>query len=770
MRLIYSLLLILSLSCHGFGQKAMEINEVDIDRLKKEVHDDLMLFRDTNNIAHYVEDPILDNAAKMQGEYCLKNKTTSHYHKSEKLKKVEHRVRYFGGYHGNLHEIIAEINVSHVRAENYHQLSELTLRNALRNKAYNKFLRSKRGSDIGLYLDKNKTSIYMVIVLGTPPVFSDKYKMPKGAYGIKKLDGSNSSNCTSCEQLMKEVYFDPAVIGDSIYFAISDEKYLRRLFVNKSDGIAVDIIRKVQYPCGDPNVLSEGVLNNGYLMPPVYKKDILDHIIVNEQGLVFAPIGVIPEEWRGEEYELNLLLLQNNVLCKYMPFFQIPFGDSEPLDLEFDLNVVESDVQFEDKVNREMDFIIPFEQGKYTFDEQDLKPLIDSLRLASYNITSLDITAYSSIEGTKEKNIELQEKRANSIVGVISKNQSEEMLISIRTVENWVDFFHDVQKTDHAYLAGKSEEEVIEYVNNHRVASVDNVLAQHRKAVVKVSLERKNKIDEITETTLDRLFADTSFLSSDDKYLLIEDVYQTGSIALLKHLKVLVYANDQWNIESKGKIEVYLYQLENSELESVIGELSDLIAKKPESGTLMFNYCVLRLLSWEKNLKVEPSPIFKRQIWNDKVMSEENRLRLRLSFDILESIHYKRKRDVSLVNRSVKDALSVKTHLTFNDDEAFRMAKYFSNNGKYRSAIELLAPRVNKINVNEDVLFLYINLTIIDDKVVSKADYRTTLSNAAIVNKERFCTIFNSSFNRGITFQLLSNKYLKRSYCEICNN
>lgn len=97
------------------------------------------------------------------------------------------------------------------------------------------------------------------------------------------------------------------------------------------------------------------------------------------------------------------------------------------------------------------------------------------------------------------------------------------------------------------------------------------------------------------------------------------------------------------------------------------------------------------------------------------------------------------------------------------------MAKYFVGYQKYTWAIALLKPYLNDIHTSEDLLFYYLNLTIIDSKMVGTASYRTLMLNAINKNQSRFCELFNATFDGGVTFQLLDNLYLRETYCENCN-
>ena len=41
--------------------------------------------------------------------------------------------------------------------------------------------------------------------------------------------------------------------------------------------------------------------------------------------------------------------------------------------------------------------------------------------------------------------------------------------------------------------------------------------------------------------------------------------------------------------------------------------------------------------------------------------------------------------------------------------------------------------------------------------------------NAYNLNKKRYCELFGPNGKGGITFQLLENEYLRKTYCESCN-
>ncbi len=108
--------------------------------------------------------------------------------------------------------------------------------------------------------------------------------------------------------------------------------------------------------------------------------------------------------------------------------------------------------------------------------------------------------------------------------------------------------------------------------------------------------------------------------------------------------------------------------------------------------------------------------------------------------------------------------------MSLSDLDYLSLAQYFASYTKYDWATKLLVKKVKSVDVDEDLLFYYLNLTIIDEKMTKRSDYRAILLNAYNINPARFCGIFEPFGEGGITFQLVENEYLRKTYCESCNN
>jgi len=143
--------------------------------------------------------------------------------------------------------------------------------------------------------------------------------------------------------------------------------------------------------------------------------------------------------------------------------------------------------------------------------------------------------------------------------------------------------------------------------------------------------------------------------------------------------------------------------------------------------------------------------------------------RLIINFHIVKSDVYYRKGDYNTKDFSVDYINKTYKNIVNSDNDYLSLAQYLSYYANTDKSVALLKNKVKSIDVDEDLLFYYLNLTLIDKTLTVKSEYRTIMLNAININKSRFCRLFNSVENGGVTFQLLEDKYLRKTYCESCN-
>jgi len=418
-------------------------------------------------------------------------------------------------------------------------------------------------------------------------------------------------------------------------------------------------------------------------------------------------------------------------------------------------------------------FRVPFEKNKYEYSNEDIKPMYDSLRLTDFNIKKIQIKAYSSVEGNLERNIELQEKRAKSIVKALQSFQKPTIVTNVESSENWVEFYEDIKNTDYSGLAGLNKDQIKNKLVGKFSSDLEKYLKNHRKAVITLELEKKDKFKEISPQALLELFNEAIKNSELEKAVEI----QNSIFEKLKKEEISPDFLSNMHIPNQVKFTGILNK--NAVIKYLIDEAYLLIAYKelqriekiaPKDPKIKYNLVAMKFRFWYHNVQPIDENQFQREINNLKNFGIKKQLidRMFINFHIVRAKDRMSKRDYQSKDISVRYIYNNYKKIPLTDFDKLSLGQfltYYSNN---TYAIDLLKDRVKQIDVDEDLLFYYINLTIVNKDLTGTSDYRTMLLNAVNMNKERFCKLFNSNSNGGVTFQLLENSYLRGVYCENC--
>lgn len=268
--------------------------------------------------------------------------------------------------------------------------------------------------------------------------------------------------CTSCKQ---EVVNPPPITlrieRNMFILRVEDSVYVKNLMNDKRDGFAVEIVTFNDYMCSNPAYYTKPSRRNGQLMlngkilKPLFRNDLYKGYkkrekrkdvkfipyIFNSDSLKFfnrfgkfkldrfnseyfeIPLGRVPNDINGY-WAHNLVYIQNGQIC-HIDYFTGYCGSviEEYLPVEFIPCTADDHCKLKPE-ERFLHFSIPFEQGKSDFTKEDIGPFIKSISDLSYNLDSVHIHAYSSIEGDSVLNRNLQIMRSKNIAAVLKQNQS----------------------------------------------------------------------------------------------------------------------------------------------------------------------------------------------------------------------------------------------------------------------------------------------------------------------------------------------------------
>jgi hypothetical protein len=606
-------------------------------------------------------------------------------------------------------------------------------------------------------------------------------------YDIKLPEGEFSKKCIECYELIKSKpreiqYGIQRDDQDNLYFVVTKKEWFDLLMKKSGDGIAIDIISRERYDCSNTK-LSKNKYIRGDLQKPIYLKELKNNMLPSEHGEVIIKVGAVPEQYKNKEVEFNFIFLKDKNYCHYNSFYDLKSYRWDLLDMGLYFDTLTYKTSFDTSLNDQekyilqhkiMKFEIPFERNKADYLVDDIKPLYDSLKITDFNIKKISIRAYSSIEGNEERNIQLQQERAQSIIKALQSFQQPTITNEVQASENWVDFLNDISLTSYAYFSDLSKEEIKEKLKDKKlVEELEPYLQKHRKAVIILDLQKKNKYENIAVNELIGMFTK----SISDKNLEQAIEIQNSIFEKVRNHELPVNYVDKLEVPEKSdyslllnKNSIFKYLMDESDVYNTFKELNELQDYIPNDGHIKYNICALKFKIWLLGSEIINPIEFKKEINDLKKWGIPQNLikRMLINYEVIMCEYYMMQGDFVNKDKSLKFIYSNYKSVPLTDFDYLSLAQYFSSYAKYDWAIKLLEKKVHSIDVDEDLLFYYINLTIVNEKLTKKSDYRTIMLNAYNINKKRYCELFNTYGKGGVTFQLLENEYLRKTYCESC--
>ncbi|WP_136482048.1 hypothetical protein [Cognatitamlana onchidii] len=611
------------------------------------------------------------------------------------------------------------------------------------------------------------------------------FSFSQNTYDILFPGNDENDKCQTCFQIFnqkpEEVEFSIVREQSDLYFQVNDMEWFNRLFSRAGDGLAVDIVPKSKYDCSIASVPVKEI--QGVLLKPVYSKTLKNKLEQNDNNVYQVNLGKIPKDLLDEDLEFNILFLSNKYLCRYYVIYDLKAYDWDLLDmgmyldeLTFSPKQIQSlDQQTFATQEKALKFIIPFKKNQTTFSKEDIKPIYESLRLGDYNIKRIKIKAYASIEGIVSRNIVLQEKRANSIVNAIQEFQGPEIQTEVSASENWVEFFNDIEGTKYEYLKPLTKDEVREEIAGTVSRQMEPILKNHRKAVVELEIERKDKFSTLA---LNELLSKFNLEISKRNIETAKDVQNSIFERIkrnpkgLSFLDKMIIPKEKAYVDLLNKNAAFKYLTDYTYALITYKELQELEKLAPNNAAVKYNLAAVRikLLYWDA-ANVQKTDL-NTQIFSlkDYGIADADISRMLVNFHIILSEYFLGQGDHSSKANSVTYVNSNYRKFKSSNSDYLNLAQYFNKYGDPSMAVDLLDEKARTIDIDEDLLFYYLNLTLIDKNLTTEKSYRIIMLNAYNVNKDRFCKLFNSSYKDGVTFQLLENAFLRKTYCENCNN
>ena len=624
----------------------------------------------------------------------------------------------------------------------------------------------------------SKLFIYALVLLISTIV---EAQTPSDFYKLKNPDTCEINPCKSYLKLYEglpiEVRYGVKVEDRNIYFVFPNREYYHQIFTDEDDGIAINIVAQEHYACDSNEKDIPSTELPGYLLPPMFKEDMANNLVVDELGWMKVKYGQVPFEFNPQNVECNLLVVKKKYICGHHSFSYLNYDDWLLLKtgLYRDSLISGSNPSLKHKLKKTLRFTIPFEKNQSTINSKDIQPLYDSLTFGRYKITAVRIKAYSSIEGPLDKNRALEKARAQSIVDALQTFQNYPIEYRMAGSENWSEFARDIKNTRFSYLKKLSKSEVKIALKNEALLNIlEPMFKVHRKAVVEMKLEYRIDENENDPKILQHFF---------------DESVKQKQLAEAMYLQQLVYSKvkrqllpedlvDQLEIPESAFFgpllnneAIFKYEFELVDIDELINIFAKLEAIMPDNPKIKFNIATLNLQQWLLDAELNKQEKIKHQIEALERMDISKKLvgRLWINYYIIQTKYLDEALKYDQKNASLGYIYDTYSQSDLNDDDLVRLAMYLSYYSQFDRAIEILQDRAKANDAGEDLIFYYLRLTIGDPENSTDADYASILENAMDKSNRRFCELFLPISQGGYTFQILGIPLLKKLYCENCN-
>jgi len=602
-----------------------------------------------------------------------------------------------------------------------------------------------------------------------------------------KLEGYDSKICKKIDRAknIEDFQSSLSVDGNSIYIETDQYKTLGRVLKLPKDGLAADVVYSAQYKCGEQNIVDNSLPSKGFMTNPIYQPKIEKYNEYEGKEARYKlkmKLGDLPDGIDGD-YELNLVLIQDNHVCKNISKSYIIKGDVEASvtgNILADTIIVYNTFNYHYKPEPDtayLDFKIPFELGKAQYKPEDIKPFIETLNEPDFIVQKLKISAFSSIEGEEETNEKLREARAKSIVDAFMSMQKDSIRTEIVTSDSWEMFFTDIAGTKWDTLKNFTKDTIRTIVSNNKVTKeLEPILAKHRFA--KINMEVIYDISGKKEQAF--------VLKKFHKALDTGDVVEALAIQkyIMKNVRRGRYPNsiiEKLNIPKDsvrfaGMMMNWLwlnYVQQNKAIDKAFHkEVLRLLTLDAENDYILYNkvLCDIMLDSIE-----DEGEIYEIQRQIDDLLTSSLRkdnvdpLNLQFQIKILTSINrtFEPSNEKELVNEVVG---RIKEIVDIQDDDtegAMNLANLFIQMQDYQYATIILEPFLENESIPDEILYSYLSVcSKLPNKHLTKK-FERAFYLASLKDKSTFCDLVSE---QKFSVQILENPVIKKMHCEKCSN
>lgn len=754
-------IILLHFSCLIGQEEKLDFDE---ENLKRYITEKVNELRKKKRESDLETNNSLESAADDHAIYMANKKAISHFQKRNKEKyNPKNRVDFYGGEFEIVGENVQQIHISDLRDDSDNmdeELAALLVENWRKSRPHYENIISPNYNFTWTSIAYDEEGNIYACQLFSGTSFKKSHKLYKGIdFNFKP---NKPKKC-------KRSDINGVVIVDEnrdIYFEADTKKETGfRWAWPWSEGIVADIVRFTQYPCGEDNFFNKKVNVKGVLLEPVYKKDFRKRGVWRRNNVKIY-LGKVPEEIE-EPYAVNLTVISRKRTCGNIIYDHYHGG----IDIKIDLPIHLEKKSPYKVLNHDTTIV-----QKVYFDKSstEVKTNLDFSPYKNFNewdIDSVVLTGFASIEGDFERNKSLFLKRTENVKEILVKNEISESLINQTASENYHDFYRDIENTNFKFLSELEKVELNEKLKNRNLSdSLEFILENHRYVKVKFRFSKKDSLRYERKELEEDLISNIS--KGDMEKALTKQHQYIGLLEELEKEKVENRLLEKIPKERKTMDLLFNFELYNY-----------LKSDKNQLEYLNFKQALDTILVYDEKHKLANSTLTffrsKEILGTSKVKDQEA-----FFLEVIENRRLDRVFQARIIiEQAVYHDLKVKHYqldspylypqiikfvrkAKLTPDEIYGVASFLNYVGDAQNSFDMLKRDYLKTNSKRNLAF-YMNLILHRGVVSNEKKVLRIYENIAKEKTEQFCKLFTEGW---INFQLFDDESFKSIYCSLCQS
>lgn len=739
----------------------------------------------------YQQETILYKAAQTQTAYMVLVNDDTHENKDKNLRTTKDRLIDAGGSGRGTELVTKEVLKKSGMYYTYNDMAENIAFKWFNSSRYAAELYSNQYTiaAISISLSDDKRRVFVSLLLGDflslnegqkhttdlsfeitqPPFFKWRQLQQYDARTCRKIDRLENISLLQNALSVNE--------NNEVYLEFDDARALKKFIRGRKDGLAIDIITKDQYLCGVPNKVDYSLVNRGLMLSPIYsnefwKSNEIDGKYVKEVKL---PLGVVPSQIASSDYEVNLLLIQDQHVCKSIPKSYLSSCEGE---YKQTLSILADTVTINSKFNykpiadsTDLSFRIPFEKKKFQYKTVDIEPFLKLLNEPDFIIYELRISAFSSIEGIVDENNMLQRKRAESIIHALRYRQRDSIISEINTKPAWEQFKKDIENTQHNVLASMSMSEAQDYITKYELSKkLEPILKNHRYAQIDMKVtydisgpKEQDFVISKFNKAIER--ADLPLALSIQKFIMKKIIDGKFSMSAVYNQNIPEKQNFAGLLMNKLWLEM---QGTKSSPENYMGRIAELNKLDRYNEYIAFNHTLCQVLyqplkdeNQIKSLQNEIDRFYYKSFTKETI----DNLNMRFQFKVINAIDSldNKEKIVDARLEKIKEIVDIKDESIQN---SLRLAELFIINKDHKFAIKILENFIESPAAPEELVFTYLSLGSRFEEIMLSRKFARAAHKAYQINQTRYCQLFDGNH---FSYRIFENPMIKEKFCKDCS-